>query len=407
MSFKILKNIGFLLKQQIDRYIYLMLLASSLAFASETKGGVCQTSFSHPESSESRTASSAEKDLAVQQKISFDAESTRNLDNTPESSEVRTSNNKTEKAFDTPESSEIRETLSVEQQISDLDNSELPTDLDTELRQQIISAPPELKRQILSMLENPELPKDSNLEQQITSNFDTSENSEVQKNLASSSVEENTSQTKPEAFPPLYRLSSNLWKVPSQQDPITKKNLQEIFWNLVYESSNKNYSASRFEDDLQVLIRNGVDIYAKDERGWTALDHAVNNENHNLVTALTDISERSVRGGYRSFMKSKFGTLSMTEGYSVSDYKRALRIAKKNRQTAMENRQEERVTHSFETGDTIELSRFNINEKEQVNEEIIDTLKWYLSYERKNRFFQATLLGFFGGITLFVTGFFL
>ena len=334
MSFKILKNIGFLLKQQI----YLMLLASSLAFASE-KAGVCQSSFNTPENSESRTASSAEKDLVAEQKVSSVVEAPKNLTKPPENSEVRPSNNKTE-------------------------------NVSTEF-------------------------------------VETDRASSAQQNLASFSVEENTNQTKPEAFPPLYRVSSNLWKVASQQDPITKKNLQEIFWNLVYESSNKNYSAGRFEDDLKVFIRNGVDIYAKDEKGWTALDHAVNNENHNLVTALTDVSERSVRGGYRSFMKSKFGTLSMTEGYSVSDYKRALRIAKKNRQIAMENRQEERVTHRFETGETIELSRFNLNEKEQVNEEIIDTLKWYLSYERKTRFFQSALLGFVGGITLFVTGLFL
>ena len=221
---------------------------------------------------------------------------------------------------------------------------------------------------------------------------------------SASFVEKNTN-TKKEAFPPLYKASDLFnemsWK-PVQQDPITKNKVQESFWELIYESLGKDYKndfSDGIKDDLQWLIRNGADIYAKDERGWTALDYAVKSENSYLVTALTGISFQSVRGGYRSFMKSVFGFFSNSEGYSASDYKRALRIAKKNMQTAIDNRPEEPFTQAFHNGRTIELSRFKSHEKEKVNELIINTLERYLSQERIARAGQTLLVSLSGFYT--------
>ena len=213
-------------------------------------------------------------------------------------------------------------------------------------------------------------------------------------------MEKNINETKKETFPPLYSVRRNadnyrVWE-PVQQDPINKNKIQESFWELVFESLGKNYKNGSYgiREDLQFLISNGADISAKDERGWTALDYAVKNENYHLVSALTDASLNSVRGGYRSFMKSVFGAWSNTEGYSASDYKRALRIAKKNMQTAIENREKEHFTHTFHNERTVELSRFKPHEKEKVNEEIIKILKQRLYEQRLSRAGQTVAVSF-------------
>ena len=327
MNLKVLKNIGFLLKQQI----YIMFLVSSLAFANE-KGGVCQSSFNASKDSEVGESSEVRENLSAKEQAFSAVES-------PKNSELQTATNKTEN-----------------------------------VSKKSVSA---------------------------------DKTSPAQENLASSSVVANTN-TKPKSFfRPLYkgrdRDGEIGWEAIPQQDPLIEKNVQESFWNLIHEASKKTHNYDSLKQDLQMLIRNGADIYAKDEKGWTALDHAVNSENSKLVSLIINISKESVGEGYRSFMKSAFGYLSVTEGYSVSDYKRALRIARKNMRTAIENRSEERVTRTLQNGNTIELSHFNRTERETVNTRIIETLKNHLNNERINRWSISLALVAGGMLTFWIS----
>ena len=333
-------KIRFLLK------LYTMVLASSLAFASE-KGELCRSSFNTPKNSKVQT------DLDLRQQI-----------------------------------------------VSVLENTEVRTDLDTEIKQQV-----------LSILETTELRTSSSVEEQVISTTDTyspdkgnlrsSQNLYPLVNQAKDTGQLNAKKQKIEktdiswaerTFPPRYDVprhpmgGKGLRRITIQQNPIIKKDVQERMWNLALNTS-KNKSNREIIKQLSDFIKNGADIYDKDKRGWTPLDYAVFSGNADLVSILIDQSKRSTRGGYRSFIDKVvgFGVIPIASGYSVSDYKRALRIARG------EDKTEEFFDYILHNGKVVTLYRSKDNE-----EKIIEYLKKGLSRQWETRKIGVALLAMGG-----------
>ena len=200
------------------------------------------------------------------------------------------------------------------------------------------------------------------------------------------------------AFPPLYNKSeayheTENWQVVPQQDPMVKKDVQQRLWDFVLHPSLQNLNYRKTEKQLSQLVESGADIYAKDEKGLTPLDYAVALGNSELVILLIDASQKSIKSGYRSFIKRATGF--STQGYSVSDYNRALRIAKRN--------QTESFKSEFQNGNTAEISRPISNKS---NEEIISELKNARTFEYLQRGFGALFLGY-GGMAILATASFI
>ena len=194
------------------------------------------------------------------------------------------------------------------------------------------------------------------------------------------------------AFPPLLHVNGKFMMI--IKDPATKKDVQERMWDFALNKS-QNRGIYDIINKLNDFIKNGADIYAKDEKGWTLLDHAVFSGNPVLVFALIHQSNRTTREGYRSFINKVvgFGVIPIASGYSVSDYKRALRIAR-------ENKGEELFEYTLHSGEVVTLSRPKNNE-----EQIIEYLKTQLSYERVGRANFSMLLFLSGLLGLYIHSF--